>query len=258
MPKDNFSQLEQMAYSGRGIVIGKTPNGNNFIGYSLTGRSPSSQARKLVYNKEHQVIRTDVTDPELLAQGNPALLIYPAIVNRGKFLMASNGSQSNLLYTAKDISTDKSPQGIIRIAFNSPHHQYDPKNGWIDITDFEPDAPNNTPRISAIITEKHAAIHIVKKSGKGRDVMISSYDLFQGKAKMITTYKGGNESPLLPFDGNPFYVQINSETEQEIAESIYNAIGPKGDDDFRVAAAVMMMTEGKPKVSIINRSEGES
>jgi IMP cyclohydrolase len=44
---DDFSKLKAMKYSGRGITIGMTTEGNSFIGYTLTGRSSSSQARKI-------------------------------------------------------------------------------------------------------------------------------------------------------------------------------------------------------------------
>ena len=65
---DDFLKLKEMKYSGRGITIGMTLEGNPFIGYTLTGRSPSSQARKLVYDESLSTIRTDVTDPEQVLQ----------------------------------------------------------------------------------------------------------------------------------------------------------------------------------------------
>ena len=76
---DDFSKLKEMKYSGRGITIGMTSEGNPFVGYTLTGRSPSSQARKLVYDKSLSTIRTDVTDQEQLSTVTwPVLGIFGA------------------------------------------------------------------------------------------------------------------------------------------------------------------------------------
>ncbi len=249
MTKDNFSALKNMIYSGRGITVGKTPSGNSFIGYSLTGRSPSSQARRLVEGKNTRIIRTDVTDPEQLRQGSPALLLYPAIMPVGdNTLVASNGAQTKLLY-------NKIKQRMSWILDES-FFEYDEKDDrLIDITTYEPDAPNNTPRISAYVRENRATMQIFwEEHGKKKQEMFPM-DLFSGRGKLITTYSGGNEKPLAPFQGNPLDVEIGSETAQGIVESIYEAIygGQTSDDNYRVAAAVAMLKHGGLETAIINR-----
>jgi len=74
---------------------------------------------------------------------------------------------------------------------------------------------------------------------------------------MITTYKGDNESPLLlPFTGNPLEMTVASTTAEKICKSLYGAIGPKDRENYRVAAAVMLMKNNKEvDVAHINRSE---
>ena len=95
MVGDDFSALKEMTYSGRAITIGMTLDENPFVGYTLTGRHPSSQARRLVY--ENDSIRIDVTDTEQLEKGNPSLLVYPAMVHVGNRIVASNGVHTNLI-----------------------------------------------------------------------------------------------------------------------------------------------------------------
>ena len=92
--------------------------------------------------------------------------------------------------------------------------------------------------------------------------MLSSLDLEPGKGHLLTTYKGGNEKPLLPFEVPdsfsrrlPLEVSVASTTPDEIAQSVYDA--SRGADNFRVAAAVMMLNKrtGTIDTKILNRHE---
>jgi IMP cyclohydrolase len=260
--KDDFSALASMRYSGRGIVIGMTPKGEPFVGYSLTGRSLSSQARKLIYDELDHTVRTEVTDLEQLRKGNPALLIYQAIIPVGDKIVASNGLQTKFLRDM--VMLDKirrHPANILVDAFTVSRSNYiSPPGQLIDLASYEPDAPNFTPRISAGIDEfNRAAFCIIKNLHGSAELTVHPFRLELKKARMITTYKGGNESPLLPFEGSPLEIAIGSTTAHEICESIYEAIGPKGEDNFRVASAVMLLKEEgtrmTPSVAVINRCE---
>ena len=264
---DDFSALEKMIYSGRGISVGMTLKGDEFVGYSLTGRSQSSQARKLVQGEKTKTIRTNITDRKQLEEGSPALLLYPAIVLYENAIIASNGAQTKLIYSAlkreqPDPVLDSpalSPFGILNEAFKDPFWEYDEKDDkLIDITTYEPDAPNNTPRISACVSNGRAAIGIVICRNGKAERTIWDIELEPGKGKLITTYKGGNEKPLLPFTGEPLDVIIISATSAAIAESIYNAIygGARPGENYRVSAAVMLRKpSGNIYSTIINRSE---
>jgi IMP cyclohydrolase len=87
-----------MAYPGRVVIIGKTPSGNlPFVVYCITGRSPSSQARRIVFEEARAVVRP--TDDELLETGDPELLLYPAImISQG--IAVSNGRQTSSIRRA--------------------------------------------------------------------------------------------------------------------------------------------------------------
>ena len=249
---DDFLALRKMKYSGRGITIGITPNGNPFVGYSLTGRSPPSQARKLVYDKESLIVRTQVTDEEQLKKGNPSLLIYSAIMVVGDKVIASNGAQTNLIASCVG-PLSGGTEDILSKAFEKPYIE----NG-IDLTSYEPDYPNFTNRISACVNEKECAFSILRKFGEQtikylHHYPFKTYRLEPGGGRIVTTYEGGNENPLLPFIAYPLEVRITSETPRDICESLYEAIGPKNGDNFRVSAAVMLKNKGDYNVYIINR-----
>ena len=64
-------------YHGRIIILGRAESGENVVAYAVTGRSPSSRARK--FELEGEAIKTAPTNLQDLNTGNPALLIYPAI-----------------------------------------------------------------------------------------------------------------------------------------------------------------------------------
>jgi hypothetical protein len=114
---DDFSSLKEMIYSGRGIVVGTTPSGVHFVGYTLTGRSPPSQARELLQGQNTGVIRTSMIEDDKrlysmfhldtsgqlsdlkrdLAKGSPALIYYPAIIPvNSNSIAVSNGIQTEL------------------------------------------------------------------------------------------------------------------------------------------------------------------
>jgi IMP cyclohydrolase len=280
--EDNFSALSSMIYSGRGITVGMTPEGNPFVGYTLTGRSPSSQARRLIKGDKTDIVRTElVEDDETLirmfniqneadlsklksdiAKGSRALIVYPAIMPVGSSIVVSNGAQTKLLYNVAR-NTNENPMIVFRDAFSKPFYEYDEKGDkLIDITTYEPDSPNFTPRISACLGDKLAGIYIVKKRlySEERDDDLSKILLTPGEARGITTYSGGNENPLAPFKGELLYFNIDSNDPQEICHNLYNAIGNPNPNDnnkvYRVAAAVMMKKkDGGLTFAVMNRAD---
>lgn len=273
---NDFSALEQMLYSGRGVVVGMTPTGEEFIAYWLTGRSTSSQARELLLGKNAKnatssgTVRTSPTNKEELEKGSPALLLYPAVVPVAGGIVASNGAQTKLMYSAMRDYEQALTMGEIGLkqvvdeAFAVPFFEYDQKDDvWIDITTFEPDAPNFTPRINAIVRGRDAVIYLIKRDQEGeKEVQGYEFTLVPGIGRMITTYKGGNEDPLLPFEGEPHTVRIDMCKPDEIANAVYDLTkGAIPDKNFRVATVVAMMrkTESDPvtryyDTAIVNRS----
>ena len=255
--KDDFSPLQQMLYSGRGIMVGVTPQEEMFVGYTLTGRSPSSQARKLVQGEITGVVRTDVTDPEQLKKGSPALLLYPALIptTRGP-IIAGNGVQTRLIYSAYENSDGSQDPGQLMFdAFLHPNFEYDShEDRWINTTTYEPDAPNNTPRISAFAYQGNVVFHIVRCVHGNPQETVYKFALQPEHGAFLTTYEGFNENPLLAFQGEPRNVQIGSTTADALVETIWDALRGSDSNDYQVSAAVMLQKKAEElETRIINR-----
>ena len=75
-----FKPIKDMIYPGRVIIIGKSTSNDYVLLYAITGRSPSSQARRFELDENNEKILVKPTDEEVLKTGDPELLIYPALV----------------------------------------------------------------------------------------------------------------------------------------------------------------------------------
>jgi IMP cyclohydrolase len=242
MGKD-FSVLKNKEYPGRLIIIGKDlPGKNMIIVYAITGRSPSSQARRIAITREGAWVKP--TDEKILEKGNRDLLIYPAILY-GHGIAVSNGKQTSDI--RNNLSPEVDPVDILSSALNH----------W----EYEPDAPTFTPRISGcVLPEGKAALSIIKRDIDGS----SSRDYFKipmlpGKGKMISTYSGENRDPLPSFEGEPEDVPLIYGTARETAEAVDLALrAQKPEQDFRVALVCVFFREQTTtdfNISVINRSE---
>lgn len=236
--------LARKDYPGRVIIIGKDKSGENVIViYVITGRSPSSQARKLV--KEDDTIWAKPTDEEILKEGKIELLVYPAIcLSRG--IAISNGRQTFDIEAELDQS--QNPSEILSTALSR----------W----DYEPDPPIFTPRISGcVVSRKRAALSIIKRAEDGDSIRdIFEFPLIAGKGKMISTYTGENKEPLVTFSGGPLDLELNKKKAKDMAESLYETLGPEeGGKDYRVAVCCIFSSNIESSefdVFIINRYEG--
>jgi len=236
----NFGALTRMEYPGRVIVIGTDPGGADVVLYAITGRSPSSQARKLLISDDRKHITVTPTDEKTLKSGNPDLLIYHSIIiDRG--IAVSNGKQTADI--APQFKAGAAPVALLSRALS----------GW----SFEPDEPNFTPRISGCVFNE-AAFSIIKRD-ENSSILRSYYELprVPGKGKLIATYTGANVDPLPSFTGEPLDVDILSNTAENAASALYDALAPaSGKTDYRVAAvAVHRSRDGIISISIKNRHE---
>ena len=122
------NELKGNAYPGRGIVIGKTKDGKKAaIAYFIMGRSENSRNR--VFVEEGEGIRTQAFDPSKLR--DPSLIIYAPVRVLGNKTIVTNGDQTDTVYELMD------KQQTFEQALRT--------------REFEPDAPNYTPRISGIL-----------------------------------------------------------------------------------------------------------
>lgn len=97
--KSLAEELSSTTYPGRGIVIGKTPDGKKAaIAYFIMGRSENSRNR--IFVKDGEGIRTEAFDPSKLE--DPSLIIYAPVRVLGNKTIVTNGDQTDTIYDLMD------------------------------------------------------------------------------------------------------------------------------------------------------------
>lgn len=235
--------LVNLEYPGRLLAVGTSPAGSEtVIIYAVTGRSPSSQARRLVHEAAGVWVRP--TDEEVLSKGNVDLLVYPAILFGAGGIAASNGKQTPDIRDVMESGAE--PVAVLSRALAA----------W----DYEPDAPIYTPRISGCVCRGKAALSVVRRGPDG-ETLRSYFEvpLRPGKGRFVATYQGPNREPLPCFEGDPLEMALPGKTPRETAEQVFRTLGPRPDGrDFRVAAACVHVSISDPQafdIHIINRNE---
>ncbi len=164
-------------YPGRGIVVGK-----DLVYYWIMGRSANSRNRVFVATPDG--IRTQAFDESKLE--DPSLIIYHPVRTMGADLVVTNGDQTDTIVEAGDFRA-----GCMR-------------------REFEPDAPNFTPRISAVVhPDGSFELSILKHQDSGRCLReFFAYEgADEGTGYLITTYQGDGD-PLPTFAGEPQEVRL--------------------------------------------------
>jgi hypothetical protein len=123
--------------------------------------------------------------------------------------------------------------------------------------EYEPDAPNFTPRITAMCKGDSGGVSVVQISmlRKSRfsdacDHLLFSYtDLAPGLGYCITTYMGDG-NPLPSFEGEPYLLPLNG-TMEDIANEVWGAL----DESNRVSLAVKLIDSRNDKslIHIVNK-----
>lgn len=189
------NELKSNAYPGRGIVIGKSPNGKYAVtAYFIMGRSENSRNR--IFVEDGEGIRTQAFDPSKLS--DPSLIIYAPVRVLGNKTIVTNGDQTDTIYELMD------RQQTFEQALRT--------------REFEPDGPNYTPRISGIMhvesNEYNYAMSILK-SNNGNPDACNRYTFaysnpVAGEGHFIHTYMCDGD-PLPSFEGEPKLVEMSDE-----------------------------------------------
>lgn len=195
-------ELKGNAYPGRGIVLGRTPdNQHNLIAYFIMGRSENSRNRR--FTETEDGIRTEAVDLARLT--DPSLVIYhPVRVVNGTTIV-TNGDQTD---TIRDfIAAGKSYIDALRTR------------------QFEPDAPNYTSRISAVIHPDGAYdLSILKNFASDRTAnkrFFYEYDApVAGLGHFLHTYMCDGD-PLPPFRGEPKCIRMKQQSAEAFADMIW-------------------------------------
>ena len=233
--KSLAAELSSTTYPGRGIVIGKTPDGKHAaIAYFIMGRSENSRNR--IFVEEGEGIRTEAYDPSKLE--DPSLIIYAPVRVLGNKTIVTNGDQTDTIYDLMN------KQFTFEQALRT--------------REFEPDAPNYTPRISGILHidggNYNYAMSILK-SNNGNPDACNRYTFayenpVNGEGHFIHTYMGDG-NPLPSFEGEPTLVDIPDNMD-EFAELVWNNLNE--DNKVSLFVRYIDITTGEYETKIINKN----
>lgn len=199
-------RLEGNRYPGRGIVIGKTPDGKKAaIAYFIMGRSANSRNR--VFTEKNGEIFTEPFDASKVE--DPSLIIYAAVRSYENKLIVTNGNQTDTIYDG--LAAGKS--------FSQA----------LTSREFEPDAPNLTPRISGMLTFEGNDFTYemsILKSGDAAGTFCNrytfSYGACAGLGHFLHTYVcDGN--PIPTFQGEPERVAMDDDIDA-FTTDLWNAL----------------------------------
>ena len=234
--KQLSKELSENAYPGRGIVIGKTPDGKKAVtAYFIMGRSENSRNR--IFVEEGEGIRTQAFDPSKLT--DPSLIIYTPVRVLGNKTIVTNGDQTDTIYEGMDR----------QLTFEQS----------LRSREFEPDAPNYTPRISGILHIEGKVFNYamsILKSNNGNPEACNRYTFaysnpVEGEGHFIHTYReDGN--PLPSFEGEPKLVEIKGEID-EFAKMLWESLNEE--NKVSLFVRYIDLETGKYETRIINKNK---
>ena len=224
--------LSENSYPGRGIVVGRSADDKHaVIAYFIMGRSENSRNR--VFTETPDGIRTEAFDPSKMV--DPSLIIYhPVRVYEGATIV-TNGDQTD---TVRDgLAAGKSYIEALRTR------------------QFEPDGPNYTPRISAVVEPDGAYEISILKSFDGDPAcnkrFFFEYDAPRaGIGHFIHTYMTDG-SPLPSFEGEPETVRIQGDLAQ-FTEMIWTNLNE--DNKVSLYTSFSDLATGEAETMICNKN----
>ena len=233
--KSMGERINGNSYVGRGIVVGKTQDGKKAAtAYFIMGRSENSRNRIFEETEDGIIIYPfDESKVE-----DPSLIIYSPIRKIDNKLIVTNGDQTDTIYNfikqGKSFAASLTTRG------------------------FEPDAPNFTPRISAMLTFESNDFTYEMNILKSADAEGSacarynfSYPSLNGIGHFIHTYVcDGN--PIPTFMGEPERVSIPNDIDEFL-----NDIWTNLDDNNKISIYVRYidLETGECENRLINKNK---
>jgi hypothetical protein len=211
--------IQRNHYPGRGLVVGRSSTEDGWlIVYWIMGRSAHSQNRRFV--SEGPVLRTVPVDPSLVR--DPSLIIYEGMLELPGIYLVGNGDQTRTIYEALRVG------GTFE--------------GALATREREPDPPNYTPRISAMLDlrlrDSPGSLTLsLLKANPANPEYTDRYTYRPatpppGMGVGLTTYMGDG-SPLPAFSADPLLLPLEG-TAEAVLTTYWGALNK----DNRVAIAV--------------------
>lgn len=226
--------LTSNVYPGRGIIVGKTPDGKNAaVAYFIMGRSENSRNR--IFQKQEGGIIIYPFDESKVS--DPSLIIYSPVRTINNNLIVTNGDQTDTVYDF--VKEGKSFEEALRTRC------------------FEPDAPNFTPRISAMITFEKGdftyKMSILKKNVGSSECDRFTFDFAAapGKARFIHTYMGDG-NPIPSFYGEPEQVET-TDCIDEFTDAIWQSLNEQ--NKISLYVRYISLSDGSVQERMINKNQ---
>ncbi len=230
------SELNSLAYHGRGIIIGKSADARYAVtAYFIMGRSVNSRNR--VFVAEGENMRTKAFDESKMV--DPHLIIYYPVRVLGNKTIVTNGDQTDTIYDLMD------KQMTFEQALRT--------------REFEDDKPNFTPRISGIIRRECGDMNFalsILKSAEGDDSSCERFTYaysnpIPGRAKFIHTYNSEGD-PLPSFEGEPKTLILPDTDIDSLAEHIW--VNLNEDNKVSLFVRYIDLKTGEADTRIINKN----
>ena len=222
-------------YVGRGIIVGKSADGKSAAAaYFIMGRSQNSRNR--VFVEKNGEVFTEPFDPSKVE--DPRLIIYAAVRARQNRLIVTNGDQTDTVYDglASGMSFFKA----------------------LESRSFEPDAPNFTPRISALLTFGQrdftydmSILKSVDETGSACARYAFSYPAIAGLGHFIHTYVTDG-TPIPSFQGEPERIAVGNDIDA-FTDEIWNALNEA--NKISLYVRYTGLETGKIETRIINKNK---
>ena len=221
-------------------MIGRTADGAKAVtAYFIMGRSVNSRNR--IFVEDGEGIRTEAFDPSKME--DPSLIIYAPVRVYGNKTIVTNGDQTDTIYEGLD------KQYTFEQSLRS--------------REFEPDAPNYTPRISGVMhVEKNRFNYAMSilKSDQGDPSSCLRYTFAYenpkaGEGRFISTYMGDG-NPLPSFEGEPRALELDAAFTENIdvfTERVWKALN----EDNKVSLFVRFIdiASGNYETRIVNKNQ---
>ena len=227
--------LADNTYPGRGIIIGKTPDGKKAVAaYFIMGRSANSRNR--VFTEKNGEIFTEPFDASKVE--DPSLIIYAAVRQYENNLIVTNGNQTDTVYDGL-----KAGKGFAEA---------------LESREFEPDAPNFTPRISGMLTFGKGDFTYQMSILKSADAEGSACNRFtydyapqSGLGHFLHTYVcDGN--PIPTFQGEPERIAVCNGIDEE-TDRLWNALNEQ--NKISLYVRYTDLETGESETRIVNKNK---
>ena len=229
-----FDDLRQNSYPGRGIVLGRSADGAKAVAaYFIMGRSSNSRNR--VFVEDGAGIRTQAFDPSKLE--DPSLIIYAPVRVLGNKTIVTNGDQTDTIYDL--MNSQMTFEQALRTR------------------EFEPDAPNYTPRISGIMKVDggyNYALSILKSAdgdpSSCERFTFSYYSPKAGTGHFIHTYMGDG-NPLPSYSGEPKTVELSGDID-EFTNNLWTSLNEE--NKVSLFVRYIDIASGECETRIVNKN----